>query len=101
MIDLFDYEPKHRRAGVGILIFNALHRGKGIATEAIELLIRYSFSHLDMHQLYANIIHDNLASIKLFENAGFNKVGLKKDWLYIEGQYRDEYLYQLINTDVH
>lgn len=101
MIDLFDYDPKHRRAGVGILIFEQADRGKGIATEALSLLIDYSFKHLDMHQLYANIIDDNLPSIRLFENKGFKQIGLKKDWLRIEGQYRNEFLYQLIHTDVH
>src|SRR2546421_12755893 len=42
-IDLFDFDPKHRKAGVGILIADRSYRGKGDATEALHLLIDYCF----------------------------------------------------------
>ena len=62
-----------------------------------ELLIKYSFTQLGLHQLYCNISETNEASIKLFTREGFNKVGLKKDWNYKNGSYKNEYLFQLLN----
>ncbi|MGO4910952.1 MULTISPECIES: GNAT family N-acetyltransferase [unclassified Leeuwenhoekiella] len=96
LIDLFDYEPKHHRAGLGILIFEDNQRRKGFGAEALQLIIQYSFKRLELHQLYANILETNTGSISLFENQGFTQVGLKKDWIRIAGNFENEYLYQLI-----
>ena len=71
MIDLFDYDPKNQRAGVGILILEQDKRGQGYGTEALQMIINYCFAHLDMHQLYANILEDNNPSIQLFKKQGF------------------------------
>ena len=98
MIDLFDFDFKHRRAGIGILVKEPDDRLKGYGREALKLLIDYSFKHLDLHQLYCNISEENEASIKLFSNQGFKKIGLKKEWNYVNGSYKNEYLFQLINN---
>lgn len=98
MIDLFDFDFKNRRAGIGILVKEPVDRLKGYGQEALKLLIDYSFTHLDLHQLYCNISESNAASIKLFSNEGFNKIGLKKDWNYVNGAFKNEYLFQLINN---
>ena len=96
MIDIFDYNPQHKRAGVGILI-DLEEQQKGFASEALALLIKYSFSFLGIHQLYANITIDNAKSIHLFTKHQFQQVGIKKDWLLSQGDYKDEILLQLIN----
>jgi diamine N-acetyltransferase len=98
MIDLFDFDFKNRRAGVGILVKESNDRQRGYGREALQLLINYSFTHLNLHQLYCNISEDNQASIKLFTNQGFEAIGLKKDWIYSNKTYKNEYLFQLINT---
>jgi diamine N-acetyltransferase len=95
MIDLFDFNPQHRRAGVGILIHPHFQQ-KGFASEALSLLIKYAFTHLNLHQLYANITSDNTKSIALFTKHQFEKVGVKKDWILSEGKFKDEILFQLI-----
>jgi diamine N-acetyltransferase len=98
MIDLFDFDFKNRRAGVGILVKEPEDRLKGYGKEALKLLIDYSFKQLDLHQLYCNISEGNDASIKLFSKQGFKKVGLKKEWNYVNGFFKNEYLFQLINN---
>src|SRR3954469_9733252 len=50
-IDLFDFDPYHLRAGVGILIADE-HRNKGYALEALQLLQEYAFKTLLLQQLY-------------------------------------------------
>lgn len=95
MIDLFDFNPQHRRVGIGILI-HPNYQNKGFAFEALHLLINYCFSHLNSHQLYANITSDNEKSLSLFLKNNFSKVGVKKDWILSKGKYKDEILFQLI-----
>ncbi|MBI6116439.1 GNAT family N-acetyltransferase [Salegentibacter maritimus] len=97
LIDIFDFEPKDRRAAIGILIADAADREKGYGAETLNLICSYCFKHLALHQVYANITQGNETSIKLFEKQGFQKVGVKKDWTYSQGQFKDEILYQLIN----
>lgn len=95
-IDLFDFEPKHKRVGVGIVIFSEEEKRKGFATEALRLVCKYAFKNLNVHQLFASITEGNHGSIKLFENLGFERSGIKKDWVFSEGEYKSEYSYQLI-----
>ena len=96
LIDLFNFDFKNKRAGVGIVIKEPSNRDQGYGFEALQLLINYSFTHLGLHQLYCNISEDNKASIQLFTKIGFEKVGLKKDWNYNNGKFNNEFLFQLI-----
>jgi diamine N-acetyltransferase len=96
-IDLFDFDPYHRRAGIGILVARKEYRRQGIASEALALLIHYSFEVLGLHQLYCNVAKGNDASLNLFIKCGFQITGEKKDWLRGTESWTDEYLLQLIN----
>ena len=98
LIDLFDFDVKNGRAGIGVLVKDEVNRSKGAGKEALSLLIKYSFRYLDLHQLYCNISEENTVSIKLFTNQGFKQIGLKKDWNYVNGSYKNEYLFQLIKN---
>ncbi len=96
LIDLFDFNPAHRRAGVGILIAEEQYRNKGLGQQALALVMDYGRNYLRLHQLYATIASDNEPSVRLFEKEGFQKVGVKKEWNLVNGQYKDELLYQFI-----
>lgn len=93
-IDVFDFEPYHLRAGVGILIHKIKDRNKGYAADALEALSVYCFEILGIKQLYANITTDNINSINLFEKSGFIKVGIKKEWIKTLSGWKDEILFQ-------
>lgn len=100
LIDVFDLDPKDRRAALGILIADKKDRKKGFGAESLSLLCDFCFTHLGLHQVYANVTEGNNDSKRVFENNGFRKVGLKKEWTLFNGEFKDELLYQLIN-DVH
>jgi len=93
-VDLFDFEPKHRRAGVGIFVLNA-YRTKRVATKALQLMHAYVKEHLNLKNLYANIAKENSISIKLFAAAGYLEIGIKKDWNFYQGCFHDELFYQI------
>jgi diamine N-acetyltransferase len=81
-LDLYDYSALHQRAGVGIAVLKN-ERRRGYAQKALMQLLPYAREALRLHQLYCTISEDNLASIKLFEEAGFQKVGVRRDWLRV------------------
>lgn len=94
-VDLFDFSPHHKRAGIGILIIKE-ERSRGYASEALQLMINYAFDTLDLHQLYCNISEENEQSLKLFLKHGFVMIGNKKEWLRIKNKWVDEHMFQLI-----
>lgn len=95
-IELFDFEPIHQRAGVGIWIADVSEREKGYAKEALQLMISYVFKHLKMNQLYCNISSTNKASVNLFSGLDFMLVGVKKHWNKTDEGWEDELLFQLL-----
>jgi len=96
-IDLFEFDPQHQRAGIGILIGNKKDRTRGLASEAISLLLEYAFNVLHLHQVFCNVSTDNKASLNLFKKFGFREVGVKLDWIKIRHQWVDVCLLQKIN----
>jgi diamine N-acetyltransferase len=95
-IDLFDFDPFHFRAGVGILIHDEKDRKLGYATDALQLLCVYAANYLRLHQLFANISEDNLPSIHLFKSNGFELIGTKKDWRRTLDGWKNELMFQKI-----
>lgn len=101
LIDLFDFNPYHRRAGIGIVIASETNRRKGYGSEALQLLCEYCFTRLHLHQVYAGVGVHNLASVSLFRKSGFKETGIRLDWNRTENGFEDEILFQKINKDVH
>ncbi|MCX6246915.1 MAG: GNAT family N-acetyltransferase [Bacteroidetes bacterium] len=95
VIDLYEFDPHHGRAGVGIFVLQE-EQEKGYATDALQVMIRYCFEILNLHMLHCNISADNSNSIRLFEKAGFQQCGLRKDWRHLDNGWMDELMFQLI-----
>jgi diamine N-acetyltransferase len=95
-VDLFDFEPNHRRVGVGILISEVDQRKRGFGKESIELILEYCRDILECHQVYCNVLTTNQISLNLFEYFGFHAIGVKKDWIRIGKEIHDEVLLQKI-----
>jgi len=96
VIDMFQFDPFHRKAGIGILIGNQ-YRKNNYASEALEIYCGYAFGYLQLHQLYCEIIASNSESIHLFEKAGFRCVARLKDWRSTGTDYIDVFMYQKLN----
>ena len=96
-IDLFDFDPINRRAGIGILIGDKSEQKKGYASESLKILIDYSFNTLNLHQLYCHITTDNDSSINLFKQHDFQLAGKNVDWIFTGKNWLDAYFLQLIN----
>ncbi|MBT8284631.1 MAG: GNAT family N-acetyltransferase [Flavobacteriaceae bacterium] len=97
LIDLFEFDPKHERVGLGLVILKQEDRKKGMGMEAVDLVTNFAFTSLNVRQVYANVIEDNIPSIKLFEKLGFTRTAVKKDWIRWQGSYKDQYLFQKFN----
>ncbi|GAB2529785.1 GNAT family N-acetyltransferase [Rufibacter soli] len=87
-IDLFDFEPLHQRAGIGIAL-TPNYQGKGYGQEVLQLLETYCAQVLQMHQLYCSVTQSNSSSLRLFRGAGYQEIGIRKEWLKTPGGWQD------------
>lgn len=95
-IDIYDFDPVHMRAGIGILLQKDF-RKQGYANEALELLIDYVFNTLMLKQIYCLIDETNIDSLNLFKKIGFTQCGLRKEWIRTTDGFIDELEFQYIN----
>ncbi|MDI7861414.1 GNAT family N-acetyltransferase [Rhizobiaceae bacterium n13] len=69
------------------------HAGQGHMFAALQLVIPYIFSELQLHRIEAACIPDNVRSIRLLEKSGFQQEGHLRDYLKINGQWRDHLMF--------
>ncbi|GAB2950792.1 GNAT family N-acetyltransferase [Hymenobacter coalescens] len=87
-LDLFNFEPHHRRAAVGIMVLGEQRR-RGYAAAALRLLLLYARKTLHLHQVYCTIAVRNKASLRLFRACGFRRVGVRQQWFSTDAGWED------------
>jgi diamine N-acetyltransferase len=74
---LFEIEWRLRRATFGILI--GIRRGTGLGTEATRLVLDWGFNVLGLASILLEVLPHNAAAIAVYESAGFQRVGIRRD----------------------
>jgi ribosomal-protein-alanine N-acetyltransferase len=77
----------------------APHAGKGRMTRAVAAAVRFGFSALRLHRIEAACLPENSASQSLLERNGFQREGLARSYLRINGAWRDHLLYALVEPE--
>ncbi len=93
MADITQFDPRHLRAEVGIVVM-AAQRRQGYATEALHALAEYSQHILHLHQLYAVVAADNTAALELFRKSHFDREQPLREWLFDGKDFSDAVLLQ-------
>ena len=78
-IDLFDFDPRNRRAAIGMYIAPEA-RGQGVGKQSVRLLEEYALGFLKLRVLYAIIATNNTACSALYRQAGYTPSSILKDW---------------------
>jgi diamine N-acetyltransferase len=97
MIDLIDFQPRHSRAEVGVVVMPA-YRKKRWASRALRLLTHHCFSYLGIHQLYAYIAVDNTPCRALFSACGFRECANLHQWVRANHGFKDVVMVQMLNV---
>lgn len=74
-------------------------QGKGLMNEALNAGIGYVFRELELHRIMANYLPRNERSARVLEKLGFEREGLARAYLKINGEWADHVLTSLINPD--
>ena len=93
IIDLVNFDPRHLRAEVGIVVEEEKRR-QGYATAAVREICRYAEQILHLHQLYVIVDMENTAALELFRKEGFKAVNTLQHWLSTGKEYHDAVLMQ-------
>jgi ribosomal-protein-alanine N-acetyltransferase len=70
--------------------------GRGLATGAVEDVVAYAFGELALHRVEAGTLLDNVASQRVLEKAAFERIGIARRFLFINGEWRDFVLFQRV-----
>lgn len=93
LLDLMNFDPRHQRAELGIVIMKP-YRRQGYATAAIRQILSDARSIWHLHQLYAITEQSNAASCQLFKGLGFSTSCVLHDWLSFADGFHDALLLQ-------
>ncbi|MBN8191829.1 GNAT family N-acetyltransferase [Bacillus sp. NTK074B] len=91
---------KHHRAEVGFELSKD-YWGKGIASEALESVVKCGFSHYQLERIEALIEPANLPSQKLVEKQRFTREGLLRHYEYSCSKFDDLYMYSILKGDLN
>ncbi len=75
------------------------HQGQGLMREAVEAVIAFAFGTLRLHRVQANYQPENERSAALLKRLGFQIEGHARDYLFLNGAWRDHVLTSLINRN--
>lgn len=74
--------------------------GKGITPTAVALAMDYMFNAVGIHRIEIDIRPENGASIRVVQKLGLRYEGLKKNYIHINGDWRDHYVFALTFEEV-
>ena len=72
---------------------------KGYLSDAVKATVAYVFDELGMHRLEAACVPTNEASRRLLMKVGFTQEGYAREYLRINGEWRDHLLFSYVATD--
>lgn len=87
-----------RRGSIGFDLAQAYWR-RGIMREALEAILRFGFTQMDLNRIEANASAENAASIALLERLGFRNEGTQEEQYFDEGAFHDLMLFRLLRRE--
>jgi RimJ/RimL family protein N-acetyltransferase len=96
---LFSISSMHRKAELGIAIWNKQYWDKGLGQETLKLLLSYGFDFLNLHSIFLLVNADNSRAIRAYEKVGFKHAGRTRDAVYQSGKYLDLLIMDILEDE--
>ncbi|GGA33521.1 GNAT family N-acetyltransferase [Paenibacillus physcomitrellae] len=98
-IDLFKLDWKNRSAGLGIVLGNREHLGKGYGSQAIKLLQEFAFNRMNLHRLQLEVFDFNQRAYHCYLKCGFKEEGRLREKHFIQGRYADMIVMGILKSE--
>jgi RimJ/RimL family protein N-acetyltransferase len=95
---LFRIDPRHRHAEIGYAL-RSDHWGRGIAGEAVALVLDWAFRRLDLQRVEADIDPRNDGSRQLLARLGFSSEGVMRQRFFVGDEATDSEIFGLLAAD--
>lgn len=89
----------HRRAEIGYNMKNDSFKNQGFMSEALEKIIDYGFTKMNLHRIEALVGTQNIPSLKLMEKFHFTKEGILKEHYFINDKFEDSVIFSRLVSD--
>lgn len=99
LAQLNDVDPYQRKATFGIYIGDSAQRNVGIGYVATALMLDYAFNALDLRKVSLEVVAVNHNAVRLYDNLGFVREGVRRSEYFIGGQYQDTLMYGLLKEE--
>ncbi len=73
--------------------------GQGLATEAARAIVRFGFSELGLHRIWAVAIADNRGSTRVMEKLGMRLEAREREKEWIKGHWYDSVTYAILDHE--
>jgi ribosomal-protein-alanine N-acetyltransferase len=94
----FNNFTKKHRASLGYDL-QTVFWNNGFMTEALQVVINFGFSQLEINRIEAEVMQDNVASERLLEKLKFRKEGILRQWMFWNENYYDMTMFSLLKVD--
>jgi ribosomal-protein-alanine N-acetyltransferase len=93
-----EWRKQHRRGEISYIV--ARHTwGKGIAREALQVMLDYGFKEMNLHSVEAGVTPGNDGSTRMLERLGFCLEGHLRESYFAEDRFVDSLIYSLLHRD--
>lgn len=90
-----------RNAEFAILLGMKEYWGKGLAKEAMTLIIDYGFTRLNLHRIYCGTFEENIAMRKLAITLKMKEEGIRREAIFKNGTYHNIYEYGVLHNEYY
>lgn len=96
---LFDIDWTSRSSMAGISIYRPDYWGKGYGTESMNLILSFAFQNLNLHRVELDTFDFNKRAQKCYLKVGFKEIGRRREAKYIDGEYHDDILMDILKDE--
>ncbi len=96
---LMDISYRQQQAELGIFIGDKNHWNQGYGREAIQLLLHFAFTEMNLHRVFLRVDASHRAAIRCYQNCGFKEEGLMRDAVYHHGHFEDQFLMSILRSE--
>ena len=89
----------NRSAVLGVFIGDEKYRNNGYGTEAINLLLEYSFRYINLHSIRLELLDINERAHKCYLKCGFKDMGRSREKIFVNGKYYDTLYMDIIENE--
>jgi len=98
-VSLMKINQRDQNAELGIIIGDKTRWGQGYGREAIQLLLHYGFTTLNLHRVYLRVDASHTPAIRCYLSCDFVEEGRLRDVVFRQGRFEDQLIMSVLRPE--